>query len=261
MGHMINKYTDKLVFSFLDMYDKMPLGIFPPTKLEQELDNEAVGESISGFDDFTEHINDAKKMKNKDLGEILIRNRIKDPTTGNAFYIDNHNRVLVKGGSNTLNRTQLTELLKKEYKPGELSTCKIMKEVLMKNGFEKEWKDITLAAQETQQEWVQKVELAMKEREKQATEEGIERTVKRGQMSREHAEKVMSESLTFKTYLDCANRSNGTWLKTRLRANQIDLFDVLAQRESPQWPEGFSRCWLCHNSKENVQHFVIECKE
>ena len=89
-----------------------------PTKLEQELDNEAVGESISGFDDFTEHINDAKKMKNKDLGDILIRNRIKDPTTGNAFYIDNHNRVLVKGGSNTLNRTQLTELLKKEYKPG-----------------------------------------------------------------------------------------------------------------------------------------------
>jgi hypothetical protein len=36
MGHMVNKYTDKLVFSFLDMYDKMPLGIYPPTEPERE---------------------------------------------------------------------------------------------------------------------------------------------------------------------------------------------------------------------------------
>ena len=91
-----------------------------PVKLEQELDNEAelVGQSIAGYDEFTAHINDAKNIKNKDLGQILIKNQIKDPTTGNSFYLDNHNRVLVKGSSNALNRTQLTELLKKEYKPG-----------------------------------------------------------------------------------------------------------------------------------------------
>ena len=89
-----------------------------PTKLEDELDNEAVGGSITGFDEFSSHVNDANNVKNKDLGQILINNKIKDPTTGNVFYIDGYNRVLVKGGSTALNRTQLTELLKKEYKPG-----------------------------------------------------------------------------------------------------------------------------------------------
>jgi hypothetical protein len=90
----------------------------PPPAAAAEPESQVVGTSIQGFDDFTAHINDAKNVKNKDLGQILIKNKIKDPTTGNNFYIDGHNRVLVRGHSNALNRTQLTELLKKEYKPG-----------------------------------------------------------------------------------------------------------------------------------------------
>jgi hypothetical protein len=35
MGHCVNKYTEKLVFSFLDPYDKIPSGINPPTKEEE----------------------------------------------------------------------------------------------------------------------------------------------------------------------------------------------------------------------------------
>lgn len=84
----------------------------------EEPESQVTGSSIPGFDEFTAYITDAKNIKNKDLGQILIRNKIKDPTTKNTFYIDSHNRVLVRGYSTTLNRTQLTELLKKEYKPG-----------------------------------------------------------------------------------------------------------------------------------------------
>jgi hypothetical protein len=36
MGNMIHDYTDKLVFSFLDTYNKMPLGLNPPTKDEEK---------------------------------------------------------------------------------------------------------------------------------------------------------------------------------------------------------------------------------
>lgn len=35
MGNCIHKYTNKLVFSFLDPYPKLPLGLTPPTKEEE----------------------------------------------------------------------------------------------------------------------------------------------------------------------------------------------------------------------------------
>jgi hypothetical protein len=91
-----------------------------PTKAaaEEEPESQVVGSSVQGFDEFAAHINDAKKVKNKDLGQILIKNKIKDPQTGNPFVLDPSNRVHVKGNSTALNRTQLTELLKNKYQPG-----------------------------------------------------------------------------------------------------------------------------------------------
>ena len=37
MGHCLCKYTEKLVFSFLDPYDKIPTGISAPTKEEERI--------------------------------------------------------------------------------------------------------------------------------------------------------------------------------------------------------------------------------
>jgi hypothetical protein len=90
-----------------------------PTKAaEEEPESQVVGSSVEGFDEFSALINDAKKVKNKDLGQILIKNKITDPQTGNPFVLDPSNRVHVKGNSTALNRTQLTELLKNKYQPG-----------------------------------------------------------------------------------------------------------------------------------------------
>ena len=89
-----------------------------PTKAAEELESQVVGSSVQGFDEFAAHINDAKKVKNKDLGQILIKNKVRDPQTGNLFVLDPSNRVHVKGNATALNRTQLTELLKNKYQPG-----------------------------------------------------------------------------------------------------------------------------------------------
>ena len=53
-----------------------------------------------------------------DFTNILIKNNITDPKTGNPFYVNINNKVLVRGSTSTLNRTQLTELLREKYKPG-----------------------------------------------------------------------------------------------------------------------------------------------
>ena len=90
-----------------------------PTKTAaEETESSVVGSSIQGYDDFVKYISDAKKVKNGELGNILIKNNITDPKTGNPFYVNLNNKVLVRGTTSTLNRTQLTELLKEKYKPG-----------------------------------------------------------------------------------------------------------------------------------------------
>ena len=91
-----------------------------PTKADtaaEEPENKEVGSSIPGFDTFQKYINH-KDTYNWKLGEILIRNGIKDPKTGNEFYINNSNQVLRRGGKTALNKTQLTELLREKYTPG-----------------------------------------------------------------------------------------------------------------------------------------------
>ena len=90
-----------------------------PTKAAaEEPESQVVGSSVQGFDEFVAYISDAKKVKNGDLGDILIENNITDPKTGNPFYVNVNNKVLVRGSTSTLNRTQLTELLREKYKPG-----------------------------------------------------------------------------------------------------------------------------------------------
>ena len=88
-----------------------------------EPDNEAVGSSIEGYDEFQKYITDKEKKRKKEitngtLGKMLIKNKITDPTTGKVFVLDSYNRVHVKGNSTALNNTQLTELLLNNYKPG-----------------------------------------------------------------------------------------------------------------------------------------------
>ena len=87
-----------------------------PNKAAEEPENKEVGSSIPGYDEFQKYINH-KDTFNWKLGEILIRNGIKDPKTGNSFYINNSNQVLRRGGKTALNKTQLTELLREKYTP------------------------------------------------------------------------------------------------------------------------------------------------
>jgi hypothetical protein len=95
----------------------------PPQKAAEEPDNEEVGSSIEGYDEFQKYITDKEKKRKKEitngtLGKMLIKNKITDPTTGKVFVLDSYNRVHVKGNSTALNNTQLTELLLNNYKPG-----------------------------------------------------------------------------------------------------------------------------------------------
>ena len=106
-----------------DVLKKSPPKLPPPPKAAEEPDNEEIGSSIEGYDEFQKYITDKEKKKSKQLtnatlGKILIKNKITDPTTGKAFVIDPSNRVHVKGNSAALNNTQLTELLLNNYKPG-----------------------------------------------------------------------------------------------------------------------------------------------
>ena len=80
-----------------------------------------VGVSLEGKDAFLEYIKqDYRKVPNKTLGNILITNGIKDPISGNDFYISPAGTVLIRNtkSETAKNRTYLSELLRKEYKPG-----------------------------------------------------------------------------------------------------------------------------------------------
>ena len=59
-----------------------------------------------------------KSSTNKKLGNILIKNGIKEPTTGNNYYIDTYNRVKVRGGTRVIDKTYLTEQLLKAFNDG-----------------------------------------------------------------------------------------------------------------------------------------------
>ena len=61
-----------------------------------------------------------KSSTNKELGNILIKNNIKEPTTGNDYYIDTKNRVKVRGGTRVFDKTYLTEQLLRAFNEEKL---------------------------------------------------------------------------------------------------------------------------------------------
>jgi hypothetical protein len=81
--------------------------------------------SVEGYDDFVKYITDKnnKELTKAKLAEILIRNGITDPKTGNKFYIRTPDGTkkkiaMIHGNSNPVTKTALTELLRDKYKPG-----------------------------------------------------------------------------------------------------------------------------------------------
>jgi len=59
-----------------------------------------------------------KNSTNKELGNMLIKNNIKEPTTGNNYYIDTLNRVKVRGGRRVFDKTYLAGQLLKAFNDG-----------------------------------------------------------------------------------------------------------------------------------------------
>ena len=49
---------------------------------------------------------------------MLIKNNIKEPTTGNNYYIDTLNRVKVRGGRRVFDKTYLAGQLLKAFNDG-----------------------------------------------------------------------------------------------------------------------------------------------
>ena len=49
------------------------------------------------------------------MGQLLIDNGIKDPKTGNSFYVNPNNKVLVRGSSTALDKETLKDYLLKAF--------------------------------------------------------------------------------------------------------------------------------------------------
>jgi hypothetical protein len=49
------------------------------------------------------------------MGQLLIDNGIRDPKTGNAFYINPSNKVLVRGTSSAIDKETLKDILLKSF--------------------------------------------------------------------------------------------------------------------------------------------------
>ena len=91
----------------------------------EEITTEPLATSVEGFDDYQRYITDKnnKELTNAKLAEILIKNNVKDPKTGNAFYIrkpegTKKKIAMIHGNPNPVTKTALTELLLSAYKPG-----------------------------------------------------------------------------------------------------------------------------------------------
>ena len=52
---------------------------------------------------------------NWQMGQLLIDNNIKDPKTGNAFYINPSNKVLVRGTKSAVDKETLKDILLKSF--------------------------------------------------------------------------------------------------------------------------------------------------
>jgi hypothetical protein len=98
-----------------------PRPSFTETISDKSEESQDVGVSDTGKNAFLTYIKqDYRTVSNKTLGQILINNGIKDPISGNDFYISPAGTVLIRNtkSATAKNRTYLTELLIKKYKPG-----------------------------------------------------------------------------------------------------------------------------------------------
>ena len=93
-----------------------------------EENKEPAAQGVEGYEDFVKYISN-KNTYNWMLANILIKNGITDPKTGNGFYVaeikdpkkkkDTKKQVArMHGSTNTLDKTYLSELLRKKYNDG-----------------------------------------------------------------------------------------------------------------------------------------------
>ena len=88
----------------------------------EEPESQEVGSSVEGYDDFVKYISN-KNTYNWKLADILIKNGITDPKTGNGFYIrkvkgSDKQIAMMHGSNKTVDKTYLTELLRQKYNEG-----------------------------------------------------------------------------------------------------------------------------------------------
>ena len=94
----------------------------------EETPTEPTAKGVEGYDDFVEYIS-RKKTYNWMLANILIKNGITDPKTGNGFYVaeikdpnkkrdTKKQKAMMHGSTKTLDKTYLTELLRQKYNDG-----------------------------------------------------------------------------------------------------------------------------------------------
>jgi hypothetical protein len=91
------------------------------TKAE-DTQTESTAKGVEGYDDFIKYISN-KNTYNWMLANILIKNGITDPKTGNGFYVSKvkgseKQIARMHGSTNTLDKTYLSELLRKKYNDG-----------------------------------------------------------------------------------------------------------------------------------------------
>ena len=58
---------------------------------------------------------DGKYQYNWEMGQLLIDNDIRDPKTGNKFYINPSNKVLVRGGDRAIDKEGLKDVILKSF--------------------------------------------------------------------------------------------------------------------------------------------------
>ncbi len=88
----------------------------------EDTQTEPTAKGVEGYDDFVKYISN-KNTYNWKLADILIKNGITDPKTGNGFYIrkikgSDKQIAMIHGSNKTVDKTYLTELLRQKYNEG-----------------------------------------------------------------------------------------------------------------------------------------------
>ncbi len=91
------------------------------TKVE-DTQTKPTAKGVEGYDDFVKYISN-KNTYNWKLADILIKNGITDPKTGNGFYIrkvkgSDKQIAMMHGSTTTLYKNFLAGLLMKKYNDG-----------------------------------------------------------------------------------------------------------------------------------------------